>query len=92
MNLRKIKLTEIITNTNYSIPFPVRNHPLLNLFFEHKNKKKAYLSRDNFSGLIVRANYSGSENLIELLNFKPERDAYLHSIGIDYEDLSKPEF
>ena len=89
MHLRSVRLTDVFDKASEKGIFVVRNHPLLDVIFKYKRDKSLYTPVDNFSGLIIHAAHSGSEGFVELLEFKPEMDAYLHSIGIDYEDLSR---
>ena len=88
-NFRDIRLTDIFANSGEMGIFSIKNHPLLDMVFKYKKDKGPYTPTNNFSGLTIATFHSGSEGLVKLLEFKPEMSAYLHSIGIDYEDLSK---
>lgn len=68
--------------------YNVKNHPLLNIYFRFKEKEFYYCPQE-FTGLNIWAEHSGSEGIVDLLEIKPEMDAYLRFIGIDYEDKSK---
>ena len=69
--------------------YPVKDHPLLMIrFFCQTDKNKDEILPKSFKGLHVKILHSGSEGMVELIEFKPEMDAYLSSIGIKYEDMS----
>ena len=67
---------------DYSMEHEVKDHPLLRIYF-------AYNTRDDAMGLIVKGHGGSSEVFVELTEFKPEMDAFLQTIGIDYEDRTK---
>lgn len=78
----------------YGQGFHMKNHPLLDIcFLDHERKKyrRPSCCPESFKGLNINAHHSGSEGFVDIINLKPEMDAYLHSIGIDYENRSKLE-
>ncbi len=72
----------------------VKNHPLLEIRFWYckdksiKDKNIGPYVPKNFNGLNIHTKHSGSEGLVDLIKFKPEMDAYLSIIGIEYRDRS----
>ncbi|GEM_PF-3750192 len=66
----------------------VRNNPLLEIKFVHRSTEGSAYWEKGFSGLVVYAEHSGSEGLVKLIEFKPEIDAYLEIIGINYINKS----
>ncbi|MBU2503558.1 MAG: hypothetical protein KJ879_00690 [Nanoarchaeota archaeon] len=67
----------------------IKRHPLLEISFCDKGRKGSTIPDTKFTGLNIHAHHSGSEGVVDLVEFKPEIGAYLSSIGIDYKDRSK---
>ena len=89
MEVRITSLVDILVLNNI---FCVKNHPLLCINFLRDEKEMAH-NPSKFTGLSINAFHRGSwRRSFDLLKFKPEIDAYLHSIGIGYKDRSQVEF
>jgi hypothetical protein len=65
----------------------VKNHPLLEITFRYKDKGSK--CPDNFTGLNITPEHSGSAGIVDLIEFKPTMDDYMRKLGIDYIDRSK---
>ncbi|GAG30836.1 unnamed protein product, partial [marine sediment metagenome] len=49
----------------------------------------AYDKREDFTGLMIKGHGGSSEVFVELTEFKPEMDAFLQMLGIEYEDRTQ---
>jgi len=66
----------------------VKNHPTLEIYFRNRQVEALPYCPPNFTGLNIWAAHSGSEGLIDLIQFKPEMNAYLDMLEIGYTDKS----
>ena len=54
----------------------VKNHPLLEITLRHNDNCGAR-APGHFTGISISPHHSGSEGLVDMIEFKPEMDAYL---------------
>jgi len=72
--------------------YSVKEHPLLQLLFwsQREGLYSKYVPK-KFKGISLNASHTGSEGIVDLIEFKPRMDGYLPWLGINCVDKSKLE-
>ena len=72
--------------------FSVLDYPLLlmQFWYQRDNLSSKYVPK-NFNGINIHASHSGTEGIVDLIEFKPKADVFLYNTGIDYIDRSNLE-
>lgn len=85
--MERVESNLLLRASHFTPFFLVKNNPLLEIYFKYNDLLGVYCPV-GFSGLVVHAGHSGSEGLVKLIEFKPEMDAYLEIMGINYINKS----
>jgi hypothetical protein len=69
----------------------VRGEPWTPIGFCYRSEEATAMGPENFTGLLVWANHSSSEDYVRIWNLQPRLDVYLMELGIKWQDRHKLE-